>query len=279
MARQFASAGTEASRGGRGDCPLLSASSMFDGVTEAADIPCKVCGSGTELQGCVDAGRSCERHRNIFLPLSGRPIYYHRCLQCGFVFTVAFDGWSADDFRRGIYNEGYAAADPDYADGSRARANAALTENAARQLAATRILDYGGGDGTLAAALRAKGLDAVSWDPIIDRDRPMPATGSFDLVTAFEVFEHTATPIETASHALSMLRANGRLFFSTLLMDGLPRQSTDHWYIAPRNGHISLHTRASLQSLFDRLGWAVRSLNHDLHIAQQRTGCGGTDDP
>jgi 2-polyprenyl-6-hydroxyphenyl methylase/3-demethylubiquinone-9 3-methyltransferase len=237
---------------------------------EPAGIVCKICGGGTELQGCVDAGRSCERNRGRFLPLSGTPIYYHRCLRCGFVFTVAFDAWSSEDFRRKIYNEGYAAVDPDYADGSRARANAALTADVMRKLGAVRVLDYGGGDGTLAAALRAQGLDAQSWDPIADRDGATPVAGGFDLVTAFEVFEHTATPIETASHALSLLRPNGRLFFSTLLMDGLPRQATDHWYIAPRNGHISLHTQASLQALFDRLACAVRCLNHNLHIAQRR---------
>ncbi len=237
-------------------------------------IACKICGAATELQGCVDAGRSCERHRGRFLPLSGTPVYYHRCLQCGFVFTVAFDAWSSDDFRRNIYNEGYAEADPDYADGSRARANAVLTENAMGQLGATRVLDYGGGNGALAAVLRAKGLDAQSWDPIADRDRPAPAAGTFDLVTALEVFEHTATPLETAAHALSMLRPNGRLFFSTLLMDGLPRQATDHWYIAPRNGHISLHTRASLHRLFDRLGWTVNCLNHNLHIASRKSAAG-----
>ena len=239
---------------------------------EPGGVPCKICGARTELQGCVDAGRSCERLRNIYLPLSGAPVYYHRCLHCRFVFTIAFDAWSSDDFRREIYNESYAAADPDYADGSRARANAALTENAMRQFGATRVLDYGGGDGTLAAALRAKGLDATSWDPITDRDNAAPAAGSFDLVTAFEVFEHTPTPFETASQALSLLRPKGHLLFSTLLMDDLPRQATDHWYIAPRNGHISLHTRASLQALFDRLGWAVRFVNHNLHIAQQRAG-------
>ncbi len=97
----------------------------------------------------------------------------------------------------------------------------------------------------------------------------MPAAGSFPLVTAFEVFEHTPGPLVTAAQALSMLQPGGRLLFSTLLMDGLPRQSTDHWYIAPRNGHISLHTAASLQKLFARLAWSVRSLNPNLHLAER----------
>jgi 2-polyprenyl-6-hydroxyphenyl methylase/3-demethylubiquinone-9 3-methyltransferase len=232
-------------------------------------LRCKICGSETELQGCVDFGRSCERNRGKFLPLAGIPIYYHRCLACGFLFTVAFDKWSFADFRANIYNDGYAAADPDYADGSRARGNAALAANILTQLGANRLLDYGGGDGTLAALLRANGCDAHSWDPVADHGAEAPPPGSFPLVTAFEVFEHTPTPTETAAQALAMLQPGGRLLFSTLLLDNLPRQATDHWYIAPRNGHISLHTTHSLGQLFARLGWKIRSFNANLHIAER----------
>jgi SAM-dependent methyltransferase len=243
---------------------------MAERSTTAELIQCKVCGTLTEIQGCVDAGRSCEIYRETYMQLSGIPIYYHRCLSCGFIFTVAFDAWSIDDFRQNIYNDGYATADRDYADGSRARANAALTQNAMGQLGVRRVLDYGGGDGTMATALRAQNFDALSWDPVADEERDAGVVpGSFELVTAFEVFEHTPTPVTTAAEALSFLRPNGHLLFSTLLMDELHRQSTDHWYIAPRNGHISLHTNASLRALFAPLGWTVRSFNALLHVAER----------
>jgi SAM-dependent methyltransferase len=227
----------------------------------------------TELQGCVDAGRSCEVNRGAYMQLSGNPVYYHRCQSCGFIFTDAFDDWSLHDFRREIYNADYAAADPDHADGSRARLNAALTENALAQLGAHRVLNFGGhggSDGRLTAELIARGRDAHSWDPASDAARnPGIATGTFDLVTAFGVFEHTPTPVATAAEALSFVRPGGQLLFSTLLLDDVGRQATDHWYIAPRNGHISLHTSASLKALFARLNWGVRSFNSNLHVAER----------
>jgi 2-polyprenyl-3-methyl-5-hydroxy-6-metoxy-1,4-benzoquinol methylase len=88
-------------------------------------------------------------------------------------------------------------------------------------------------------------------------------------VTAFEVLEHSPTPIATMKQALSMLEYKGRLLFSTLLMDQVPRYATDHWYIAPRNGHISLHTRLSLGNMFSQLGWQVRSFDENLYLAER----------
>jgi hypothetical protein len=242
---------------------------MHDMPTISDDVPCKICNNQTELHGCVDANRSCEIHRGARQSLSGVAIYYRRCMNCGFIFTTAFDSWSLADFRERIYNESYAGADPDYASGSRARENAAFTAEFMRRISARRMLDYGGGDGTLAAVLRGQGFDAHSWDPMVG-DGSLPAgAASFPLVTAFEVLEHSPTPIATMKQALSMLEYKGRLLFSTLLMDQVPRYATDHWYIAPRNGHISLHTRLSLGNMFSQLGWQVRSFDENLYLAER----------
>ena len=138
------------------------------------DAPCKICNGATELQGCVDAGRSCETQRGVYLPLTGIPIYYHRCLLCGFLFTTAFDTWSPEQFRANIYNDQYRIADPDYATGSRARGNAPITASIMDQLQIKRVLDFGGGDGTLATELTALGYDAHSWDPIADLTAESP---------------------------------------------------------------------------------------------------------
>ena len=53
-----------------------------------------------------------------------------------------------------------------------------------------RHLDYGGGRGLLSDLLREKGWRSESYDPFVDRSVSLQDLGPFDLVTAYEVFEH-----------------------------------------------------------------------------------------
>ena len=90
----------------------------------AATVPCKICGEPAPVFGTVDFNRTCDIAGGVKLPPSGTPVRYRRCPACGFLFTDAFDRWSHDDFRAHIYNEDYAAVDPEYAE-ARPRNNAA----------------------------------------------------------------------------------------------------------------------------------------------------------
>lgn len=231
----------------------------FGGKLNVADAVCKVCGDMAPLHGVVDFNRCCEIGRKRFLPLAGVPVWYHRCQNCEFLFTTQFDHWTPENWRSAVYNDGYAAVDPDGADGTRARINAEVV----MPYQFTRLLDYGGGDGAFARDMRRGGRDAISWEPFRGEVRP---EGDFDFVTAFEVMEHSPTPHETVREMMGCLRAGGVAIFSTMLMDGLEPFATDHWYIAPRNGHVSLHTSRSLARLFWP-EWNVVSLSSGYHRA------------
>jgi 2-polyprenyl-6-hydroxyphenyl methylase/3-demethylubiquinone-9 3-methyltransferase len=233
-------------------------------VARAEDVPCKICGTASALEGVVDFNKNASEPQNVFLRLCGVPVYYHRCPNCGCVFTVAFDDWSLADFSRNIYNEGYAQVDPDYRE-SRPIANAQLVVNFTARANDLRILDYGGGNGRLARELAARGTAAMSWDPM-ESSGPRPPLASFDLITCFEVVEHTPTPIETFADALSYLRPGGVMLFSTLTIDGLPRRGLHHWYIAPRNGHVTIHTKRSLALLAEQFGRRVHHFDSVYHL-------------
>jgi 2-polyprenyl-6-hydroxyphenyl methylase/3-demethylubiquinone-9 3-methyltransferase len=237
-------------------------------ASAGATVPCKVCGGVATLWGAVDFSKSCLEHRGVVLPRIGAPVHYHRCVSCGFLFTVAMDAWSHADFARRIYDAEYVTVDPDYVE-LRPRVNAELLERTfGADRASVRVLDYGGGNGGLARHLRARGFaHAESYDPFEASFAARPS-GQFDLVVSFEVVEHVPQPAETFADMLRFLSPNGILFFTTLLQPAdIERCRLDWWYVAPRNGHISLHTRASLAHLFAGAGFTVASANDNLHIA------------
>jgi hypothetical protein len=72
---------------------------MFMVVTpETRD--CKICSGPSPLFGVVDFHKSCIEAQGNRLPLSGRPIYYRRCVNCGFAFTDEFDDCLPRHFSR-----------------------------------------------------------------------------------------------------------------------------------------------------------------------------------
>jgi hypothetical protein len=58
----------------------------------------------------------------------------------------------------------------------------------ANHFAATSVLDYGCGQGTLGKALRARGIDCRDYDPAIHGKNDLPAQA--DLVVCTDVIEH-----------------------------------------------------------------------------------------
>jgi len=220
--------------------------------------PCKACGAPSPLFGVQDFNRSCEEARGKFLPPAGAAIYYRRCGGCGLLFTDAFDDWSDADFANHIYNDGYAAIDPDF-EVRRPVGNAGLVARTFRQFAdALDVLDYGGGNGRLAAELGAAGFrSARTYDRFhpAHRERPM---GRFKLVTCFETIEHMPDPRGGAADLAAFLAGDGLLILSTLVQPkDIEQQRMHWWYAGPRNGHITLFTYRALARLFAPFGLKV----------------------
>lgn len=215
------------------------------------------------LFACADFSRSCADQPTKAFPPTGESVAYYRCRACGFLFTPHFDGLSASQMAAKIYNSDYIKADPDFSD-TRPRYFAGVVRNALEPgetgLAA---LDFGGGEGRFAALMRDAGFcNFASYDPFFG-DAPASAS-AYDLITAFEVVEHTRDPIGTFREMLGLLRPDGGLLFSTLLQPA--RLDQGWWYLAPRNGHVSLHCWRSLRSVARRLRVECLSINEGLHL-------------
>ena len=229
----------------------------------ASSCTCKVCAGEAILYDVVDFNKNCEERRGHFLELSGVPIYYYRCNACGTIFTTAFDNWSNRDFEAYIYNDDYIKVDLD-SESERPQQNARLVRALITSARGISMLDYGSGAGLLARLLTKHGFDVRSWDPFFSRDTP--PSDKFDLITSFEVLEHTNNPDHTLSEIDSRLKNDGALLFSTYLIDP-DDDNRRHWYISPRNGHLTVYTLAGLKSLFTRFDLQLHHYSRGLHLA------------
>ncbi len=230
------------------------------------ETPCKCCGEPAYPFGVVDFHKNCEIYRRKVFDVSGVPIYYHRCPGCHFLFTTAFDHFTKDDFQRYVYNEEYLLVDPDYQE-ARAQGNAAFLRQWFSIARPGRILDYGGGNGVLAELLRAAGFSQTrTYDPFVPRYSARPRD-RFDCVVSFEVLEHSTDPVQAFADMNEFLTNSGLIVFSTLLQPAdIDRQGLNWWYAGPRNGHVSLYSRASLERLAQPFGFQLNSFSQHLHV-------------
>jgi SAM-dependent methyltransferase len=236
-------------------------------VEAAASSQCPVCEGTARLLDRLDFNKSCEEPRGKVLPRSGTLIDYQLCERCGFCFAPQFRDWDQAQFEQRIYNKDYASVDPDYLD-ARPRANAAALVSLIGDHGKTiSHLDYGGGTGLLSRLLQDAKWKSGSYDPFSDRDVAIESLGRYDLITAFEVFEHVPDVQRLMSNLASLLERPGLILFSTLLSDGHvePDKPLDWWYAAPRNGHVSLFSRRSLAVLGNTHGYSFGSLTDNFH--------------
>ena len=231
------------------------------------NLYCSVCNGACSLLDVVDFNKSCEELRGKFLGISGIPIYYAICGNCGFCFAPDVATWSLKEFEDKIYNDEYVLVDPDYIE-IRPKTNATnLISMFGDRAHFINHLDYGGGSGKLSDLLKKSNWQSVTYDPFVDKGIRIDRFGKFDLITAFEVFEHVPDPRQLMSNLRSLLAPNGIVLFSTLLSDGniYSNQRINWWYASPRNGHISLYSRNSLAILAQNNQFNFGSFSEGFH--------------
>jgi 2-polyprenyl-6-hydroxyphenyl methylase/3-demethylubiquinone-9 3-methyltransferase len=199
---------------------------------------------------------------------TGVMVRYWACPICDHIWTPCLDDWTSEDFQRRIYNDDYVLADPPFTYDRPAR-NAGLIDGIVGSVRETlAILDWGGGSGLLARLLRDRGFrEALSCDPFYGDGRPAPER-RFELVTCFEVVEHVPDQRALFGELAGLVAPRGALLLSTLIQpDDIRDQGLGWWYARPRNGHIRLHSRFSLEHCLAIEGLELVSLTEELHVA------------
>jgi hypothetical protein len=231
-------------------------------------VRCKICGGESIPFDTVDFNKACSS-KLYPLGLCAIPVTYMACCQCQFVFTDFFEGFSPEQWQRHIYNADYIKVDPEYLTG-RPRQNAdqiaGLLEKAKDSVVG---LDYGGGNGKTVSLLREDGWAFDAYDPFGYTDMSPDRVGRYNFCSAMEVFEHLSDPIASLGDIVSKA-APGRLsiLIGTLTLDGIvtPESRLSWWYAAPRNGHISLYSRKSLQLLGAKFGLTYSCIGSYPHL-------------
>jgi methyltransferase family protein len=251
---------------------LVSLNEMVqDGFNAAAQsaAACKVCGESAPLFDVVDFNRACHPERYLS-GLAAVPVYYHRCIGCDLVFTSAFDRFTSDGWRKHVYNEVYYDTfDTEY-ETVRPHLNAELMRATCRAHASASIrgLDYGGGHGRLAKILQDSGIAYATYDPYGYSDKIDRGSELFNVISSFEVLEHTASPRETIEDLLTFAANEFVLVASTQTSDDLidTRRRLNWTYVAPRNGHVTIYSRKALACLAEQYSLDYLQVSRGLHL-------------
>ena len=203
---------------------------------------------------------------------TGISVHYCSCNGCGHIWTSCLDDWSDSDFQQHIYNADYVLADPPFTYDRPAR-NAEMIDGAIGPLGSgfrqgMTILDWGGGNGLMARMLAGRGYQGIiSYDPFYG-DSPLAPDRTFDLVTCFEVVEHVPDQRTLFAELAGRVAPDGCLLLSTLVQPAdIDALRLGWWYARPRNGHIRLHSRESLELCLSREGLRLKSLSDEMHVA------------
>lgn len=208
---------------------------------------------------CPCCGNPCMAFDSAVI-LSHIEALYFRCPACGLVRTED-PNWLDE-----AYSQPITALDIGLL--GRCLHLAKVTEAAVRSMPGTsRCLDWAGGYGVLTRLLRDRGLDFRHHDPhtrnLFATDLEGDPSGSWDLITLYEVFEHLTDPLsdlKPLSESAPVL-----LFTTELLPEPTPRLDS-WWYYTPETGqHVTFYTSNALSALASRLGMSFVSDGKSFH--------------
>ena len=132
----------------------------------------------------------------------------------------------------------------------------------------TRWLDFGCGNGGLVRHVRDRvGCQTFGYDvgwittrardlglPILTDDELDRAAGTFHVVTAVEVLEHVADPLDTLRRIRALLKAGGLFFYTTGNAGPFRGRLTSWGYVRP-DIHISFFEPATLERALRAAGF------------------------
>lgn len=139
-----------------------------------------------------------------------------------------------------------------------------------------KFIDFAGGYGLFVRLMRDKGFQFYRQDFYCENYfaqyfdiGQQNENSKYELLTAFEVFEHLTNPIEEIH---KMFEFSDSIFFSTELQPQINMNSIDDWrYFAKETGqHVAFFTLESLELIAKKMNCFFYSNNVNLHILSKK---------
>jgi hypothetical protein len=193
---------------------------------------------------------------------------YRRCESCGFIF-VPEPFWLPEAYQSAINRN-------DIGPVNRMVGTSRVTKCVIDLFlrGTTRYLDYGSGYGLYVRRMRDLGYDFTAYDKYCENvfaaDFAIPDLNGhrFDLITSFEVMEHTESPMEVFD--LIFAHADSTLFTTDLVPDPAPALGQWWYYGLDHGQHIAFFTRKALEHAARRFGKHLSTDGHGFHLITSR---------
>lgn len=139
---------------------------------------------------------------------------------------------------------------------------------------ADRSVDYGGGYGMFTRMMRDRGHDFRHFDPYcqnlfakgfeVQLDESNAVSDRFNLLTAFEVFEHMAQPQNDLQRIDAL--AENWLVSTMIVPDPVPQPDQWWYYVLDGGQHIALWSKRALQSVASQFDRKLITTRRGLHL-------------
>ena len=212
-------------------------------------MQCKICAAGS---------------RPLFQKLVLKKYYvdYYRCPDCGFIQTEK-PYWLQEAYSSAI-------SDLDLGPVNRAIRGSHVVEGVilANFDPNARFIDWGGGYGVFTRLMRDIGYDFYWSDRycqnLFAKQFVADSASSYELLTAFEVFEHLVDPLVEIE---AMLRRSRNLLFTTMIPPPETAQLENWWYLTLEHGqHVALYSVEALKVVASKFDLYLVSNGADTHL-------------
>ena len=215
---------------------------------------CKICSRSTTAWA-----RAC---------LLGRyDVQYFRCGNCGFIQTEE-PFWLDEAYSQAITNSDLGLVNRNITCAAICKALIGLSFDSRAE-----FLDYGGGYGLFVRLMRDAGFRFLHYDKFSPNlfAQGFEATEGekrYEMVTAIELFEHFAHPLEEIDR---LLRFSRNIFFSTeLVPPNEPEPGEWHYFGLEHGQHVAFYTPGALSIIADKFNLRLYSNGKSLHLVTEK---------